>query len=403
VEEETSYSIPVAGLLECFRTTGEFDLTLAACPLDRGHQLSVMRRTRNQRPGGRLDAALSGAHAFYRYKVVTAGAGDCRDEAGYSMPIRLADRGMIEDPLPEQENRYLLCVVAGDTPAVDASWQPVRDATVVIARVDATPPVRKPAYSLMDFGGAYRLAFEFAPPELSGYSYKLGPADATRCDEPGYRPYLRIPVPIPKDQGSLRFCFYAYDEADNQSPASDLLLGAGPAILPGGVAHAAGFSPPGLAPGQWISIYGIDLAGQAPLLLDSAGVVHSLSVAYHGERQINARLPLDAAMGDGAIKVGERAEAVRIVRGSPGIFLIVPSEAANLAAYTTGLSGLGANELRASIGRLRLEVLSVEREENGIEIVRLRLPQRHGLRGRQFLQIETGQGAASNRREVVLP
>jgi hypothetical protein len=227
VEEETNYSIPVSGLTECFRATGEFDLTRSACPLDRGRQLTVTRRTRNQRPGGRWGAALSGGLAFYRYKVGVAGAGDFRDEAGYSAPIRLADRATIDDPLPEQENRYLLCVVAGDGATVDTSWQPARNATVVIARVDATPPLRPPMYSVMENDSFYRVTFQFTPPELSVYDYKLGPAATTRCDEPGYRPYLRVPVPIPKNEGPLRLCFYAYDEADNKSPALDLTVGAG--------------------------------------------------------------------------------------------------------------------------------------------------------------------------------
>jgi hypothetical protein len=139
VEEETSYSVPVEGLSECFLPSGEFDLTRAPCPLDRGTQLTVTRRVRNQRPGGRWNAALSGELPFFRYKAVAAGAGSCREETGYSAAMRLADHATIDDPLPEQENRYLLCVLAGNGASGDSQWQPARDATVVIARVDSTP------------------------------------------------------------------------------------------------------------------------------------------------------------------------------------------------------------------------------------------------------------------------
>jgi hypothetical protein len=132
------------------------------------------------------------------------------------------------------------------------------------------------------------------------------------------------------------------------------------------------------------------------------GVVHLLALGYSGSQQINARLPLEAALGDGAILMGDRAEPVRIVRGSPGIFLIVPGDAGALAVYATGLSGLGASELRASMGRLNLGVRSVEPQGDGIEIVRLSQPEGHGLSGRQFLQIQTNQGVESNWREVVL-
>lgn len=401
VEEETSYSISLAGLMECFRPSGEFDLLRPACPLDRGNQLAVSQRTRNHRRGGRLGANLAGGLAYYRYKLVVAGAGDCRQEIGYSAPHPLAERPLIDDPLPEEENRYLLCVVAGDSAADGARWQEARHASVLIVRVDATPPVRPPGYTVLDNPASFRIAFEFAPPELSGYDYKLGPVTGTRCEESGYRPYLRIPVSIPKTSLPQRICFYAYDEANNTSPALSLTIGAGPVILPGGVTHAAGFQALGLAPGQWISPFGLDLKGSTPILRDAQGVDHRLTVAYESDQQMNARLPAAAALGDGFILVGDHSEPVRLVPASPGIFL-VSSGAGELTAYTTGLNGIAASRLRAAIGRLAVPVLSVEPLDSGIEIVRLKLPGGHGLAGRQFLQIQTGDGLASNRRDFVL-
>ena len=403
VEEETSYSIPVAGLGGCFRDSGEFDVSLGTCPLDRGQQLTVTRRGRNLAPGGRWDATLSGDLPFYRYKTVVPGQGDCRDESGYSSPLSLAERPLITDALPRAETRYLLCVVAGPTAVVDTSWQAVRHATMLIARVDATPPVRPPAYDVFDNGNRYTVAFQFVPPELSGYALKLGPSATTRCDEPGYRPYLRIPVPVPKADGPTRFCFYAEDEAGNSTPALDLEFGAGPVILPGGVIHAAGFVPAGLAPGQWISIYVADPGDAQPRLRDGAGAVHELEVGHRGTGQINARLPVRAALGDGAILLGRREEPVRITPLSPGIFLADTSDGLTLAAYTTGLNGARASELRATIGRLDLPIQSIDPLGGGIEAVRIRLPDGHGLRGRQFLRIRTDQGAESGWRIFTLP
>ncbi|MBS1827289.1 MAG: trypsin-like peptidase domain-containing protein [Acidobacteria bacterium] len=375
VEEETSYSIPVAGLLNCFNSAGDFSLANDACPLDRGRPLTITRRQRTQKPGATWAATITTTAPTYRYKAITAGASqDCRDNTGYSQPISTPT---IDDPIPAEENRYLLCVVPEGVPT--------RDATVVIARIDSTPPILPPYYSVTQNESNYRIPFEFIPPELSSYSYKFGPPETTQCDDTGYRPYLRIPISLPIREGPYRFCFFTQDEADNRSKPYGLLIGAGPAILPQGIGHAAGFRPPVYAPGQWISIYGLQL--ETLRLPD-------LTIGYQSDTQINARLPQNLPKGQ--IQIG--AETLTIDTISPGILHAAQTGPNEIAIYTTGLAKAAPAELTATIGRTKLTIHSIEPDlETGLELLHLSLPPNHGLQGRQFLQINN-----SNRASIVL-
>ncbi|MCC6291219.1 MAG: hypothetical protein IT164_01100 [Bryobacterales bacterium] len=404
VEEETSYSVPVAGLLGCFSGEGVFAHDRAECPLPRATpRIDVSHAGRNRRPGAAWDVAVTGEAAYYRYKTMVAGAGDCRDAAGYSAPVPREARGVISDRLPEAENRYLMCVIGGGSPAPDhPSWQLPRDAVVLIARTDATPPLPAPLYRITSRPSEeMSLAFDFLPPELSSYEYKIGAPDSTRCAEPGYRIYRRIPVSLP-DTGSYRICLRATDEAGNEQPPVDFVVGRGPVILPTGVAHATGFRPDVFAPGQWISVYGLDLQGATPRLRGSSGSELPLEIGYTSAEQINARLPLDAPAGQANLVLGERAEPMRIGPLSPGIFLAEQTGANEILVYTTGLASARAGDLRAWIGRLELAVLEAGSAGiPGVEVIRLRLPEGTGLQGLQFLQLAAGQ-VRSNRRGVVL-
>ena len=404
VEEETSYSIPVAGLLGCFSDSGEFAHDRAACPLPRAApRIAVSHAGRNRPPGTAWNAAIAGDAAYYRYKTMVAGTGDCRDAAGYSAPVSREARGTIEDRLPEAENRYLMCVIGGGSPeAGHPSWQLPRDAVVLIARTDATPPILPPLYRITAMPmEEMSLAFDFLPPELSSYEFKIGTPDSTRCAEPGYRIYRRIPVSLP-DGGPYRICLRATDEADNAQPPLDMIVGRGAVILPTGVTHAAGFRPDVFAPGQWISMYGLDLRGAAPRLRDASGGERPLEIGFASETQINARLPLDAPAGQAHIVLGEQAEPVRIASLSPGIFLTEQTQANEILAYATGLAAARTGDLRAWIGKLELTVIEVTGAGiPGVEVVRLRLPEGSGLQGLQFLQLVAGP-VRSNRRGAVL-
>ena len=397
--EDTSYSSPVTGLLACFTAQGTFDLTLAACPLDRGRQLTVTRRGRNQQPGGAWAATLTGDLPFYRWKAVVAGTGDCRDESGYSPVLRLSESPVISDKTPVAEERYLLCVVAGSTPTVDATWQPVRDATVTIVRIDETPPVVAPRYNVRDEDAFYRIALEFAPPELSSYSYKTGPPAETRCDVPGYSVYRRVPLVLARREGPYRVCLYAEDEAGNTSPALDFVVGAGPVILPGGVTSAFGTADSHFAPGQWISLYGLDLASATPRVRDAAGRLAQFAQLARTPTQINAQLPASLAIGPAQIVLGDHARPIELVEAAPSLHGASHRAPLAVVTFATGLAR--AQQLTARLGTLSLPVASIERTDMGLEVIRFTLPPDHGLTGTQFLQV-TADGRSSNRVALVI-
>src|SRR5690606_305117 len=128
------------------------------------------------------NATLAGDRPFYRYKIGRAGEVDCRADEGYGAPVALSAAPLIDDPLPPDDGHYLLCVLAGESETVDETWQPVERPTVARVEVDNTPPALEPQLSFMSepFGG---LRFEpiFAPPELSDFRVKFGPAAEVDC------------------------------------------------------------------------------------------------------------------------------------------------------------------------------------------------------------------------------
>lgn len=225
----TSYAIPVAGLGACF-SDGRFDLTLNGCPLDDGVQLTIsgtpaqpiqptVEGTDGQTRPATWNAILSGTLPYYRYKIGPAGAVDCHIEAGYSEIIPLANRQTIDEPLPATDGSEVLCVVAGNSPTVDESWQPVAAATIVRAEIDTTPPVLEPYLNIVRFGADVSVEPIFAIPELSDFSLKVGPAGATDCaDESDYFPYRRIPTRIAATDLPATVCVIGRDVAGNASP-----------------------------------------------------------------------------------------------------------------------------------------------------------------------------------------
>jgi len=403
VEEEVSYLIPVQGLLECFDGEGRFQLARPGCPLDPGRQLTGARQGRSTKPGGRWATTLEGAFPYYRYKTVKAGGGTCTDPDGYSRVTAKAERGIIDDPLPDAEGRYLLCIVGGPTAEVNDSWQSVRDATVVVATVDAAAPVWQPRYIVQEYEDAFQVALVFQVPEAADFAYRIGAAPDTVCDGQRYRPYVRIPIEVEKGQGPVRLCFYATDEAGNRSPEVDLVLGGPGTLFPFGTVHAAGIVEDVMAPGQWISIYGTGMAARDLRLTDQAGREQTLEIGYDSSSQVNARIPGATSTGKARLTMGASSVPLQIVPLSPGIFLVEPAaKPEELLVYTSGLAAADARSIEAVMGRTPLRVLSIEKTEvAGVERVRVALPEGHGLRGRQFVLLRAG-GRESNPGAVIL-
>jgi hypothetical protein len=163
----------------------------------------------------------------YRYKTGTVSNVNCRDEAGYSDPIALEDDDLIEDEIPEAEGLYYLCVTAGNSATVDATWQQAVDATVVWVQIDTIPLLIPPILAVRELRKEYEVEPIFRVPELVHYVLKIGPPDSTDCsDMTGYRPYRRIPVPIEKNAESpTKVCVIGYDHADNATSPLEKLVG----------------------------------------------------------------------------------------------------------------------------------------------------------------------------------
>lgn len=234
----TSYATPIFGVSNCFDSQGRFNLDASNCPLDNGHQLTlegyplsasqpVITDNTGATSRATWNTTLSGDFTYYRYKTGAVSSINCRAEDGYSDPIAIATDSLIEEEIPEAEGFYYLCVVAGNSPTVDSTWQAVANATVVFAHIDSTPPVIPPTLSVQEFENEYHIEPIFKIPELVHFILKFGPPDTTDCNDPaGYFPYRRIAVQIAKpDQIPAKVCVIGYDDANNPTPPLEQIIG----------------------------------------------------------------------------------------------------------------------------------------------------------------------------------
>jgi hypothetical protein len=235
---DTSYATPVVGLDFCFDESGRFTLDAEGCPLDDGRQLlvsgspsqgvqPVITELDGTQRSATWNASLSGELPYYRYKTGRAGQVDCTVDDAYGPPIALADLSVIDDLLPAEEGSYLLCLLAGENPIVDDTWQLPERATIARALIDTTPPTVEPTFSILPDGtGGFMVDPIFAIGELVNYRLKVGPNAETDCaSEDDYLPYRRFPVNVPADQIPAKVCVIGSDYAGNEAPPYELLVG----------------------------------------------------------------------------------------------------------------------------------------------------------------------------------
>ncbi|GGM47749.1 trypsin [Longimycelium tulufanense] len=235
-KEGMSYAIRVAPFAGCF-VGGSFDLRAPRCQLDPGQRITTTDYTLAtkskvpQQDGGlapaRWKTELDGkgfTHA--QAKVIPFGAGSCADPKGYGKVFSLQDRPVFDDPVPQRENFYVLCVVAGPSPKYGEGWQPHRFASMDGLRVDDTPPTVETKLDVWEMDEGWRVDPIFRPWEITGYEIKYGPRDKTDCADPeGYRPYFRIPTYLKKSEAPWRYCAVGLDHADNKTKPKVLDLG----------------------------------------------------------------------------------------------------------------------------------------------------------------------------------
>lgn len=225
LNEESSYASPIHGVDACFNEAGEFELS-EACPLPPTSQLSFEETPLSpSQPPLTWGTTLAGDLPYYRYKTGEAGVVDCRLDEGYSSVFALAENPTIDDAIPSEEGFYLLCLLAGESPSIDTTWQNSDYPTVLSAQIDTTPPQLEPQLNIRELPEFYDVALIFQPPELSDYRYKFGPPETIDCAvEDDYQRYRRIPLTLERGDGPIRLCVIGYDNADNPTPPLDTVF-----------------------------------------------------------------------------------------------------------------------------------------------------------------------------------
>lgn len=236
VREDTNYAVSVAGLAACFSADGVFDVTLDACPLPGVELIGVSGAPMATQPvtvdseGNVLPitwnaTVSSGLFSHYRTKIGPVTTTDCRDLAGYTEPLALADGGLIDAALPLEDGLYVLCVIGGNSEVVDETWQNSADAISIRAEIDSTPPTIEPLVAVRELDDVWRIGYRYTPPEITAYLFKIGPLAAVDCtDLADYFDPGQGEIDLAQADGPYTLCVIAIDQAGNAAPPLDLTI-----------------------------------------------------------------------------------------------------------------------------------------------------------------------------------
>ena len=347
MEKDTGYASPVPNIAPCFDQANALDLQRPGCPLDPGYQLGVNSGANEVKPvtdgkPATWDAVLTGTQRYYAYKRFAAGEGDCTSPSGYGVPIAVASAPVIRDPIGSADGYYFLCIIAGDTPSVDSSWQKPAHATARFKRIDSQPPVVPLDYIVEEAPGGYHLLSTTggeAPSGLGAAFYKMGPLTATDCSDPqGYRVQLSIPPTIRPSEFPTRMCWKFSDKAGNLTAPAAFDFGP-PTIFPNAMRNGASLERGAVALGSMFRVDTFNLttdteystspvpalAGVRATLLDAAGRTLPVNLTTAGPLFIEALMPDSAEPGDATLTVQPPqgpalSQAVTIRRVAPGLY-----------------------------------------------------------------------------------
>ena len=461
MERDTSYASPVRGIERCFDQSNVLDVQRSACPLDPGYQLTIQSTPNEVRPdiGGKpatWNAALSGSQHYYVYKHFAMGEGDCANSSGYSAPVAAAAVPVIGDAVGSQDGYYFLCVLAGDTPSFDSSWQQPAFASMRFKRLDSQPPLVPVDYEIDPLMDSYRLTNLTGGDGTSGLglSYvKRGSFSATDCSDPAnYRIQLSIPDTVRTSDFPTRICWKISDKAGNFLDPVAFDFGP-PVILPGGVRNAASLAQGTVAAGSIVRVDAFNvttvsgfsatpaatLAGVRMSLVDASGRTSPVPMTSAGPLYLEAVMPEAAAAGPATLIVQSPlgptlSQPVAIRPTAPGLYgdfgtgavqgyawdnqnnvfpLVTcpPSPAGcgitqlplsstpgglNFIFYGTGVRA-ASGAVRLRIGTHTLESIGVTPHPGvtGLDDVGFHLPQDYGLRLYQPVWVETADGASN--------
>ena len=335
-EKNTGYASPVPNIAPCFDQTNALDLQRPGCTLDPGYQLGVNSGANEVQPvtdgkPAAWDTALTGTQRYYAYKRFAAGEGNCTNPSGYGEPIAVATAPVIRDPIGSTDGYYFLCVISGDTPVADSSWQKPAHASARFKRIDSQSPVVPLDYEVEVLPVGYHLLFTSggeAPSGLGPAFYKMGPLAAMDCSDPrDYRVQISIPPIIRPSEFPTRLCWKSSDKAGNLTTPVAFDFGP-PAIFPNAIQNGASLQRGAVTPG---GIFRADtfnlttapeysfspvpmLAGVRATLLDAAGRTLPENLTVAGPLSIEALMPEGGAVGD-AISMGAAARRSRSFAG----------------------------------------------------------------------------------------
>ena len=459
MQRDTSYASPIQGIDRCFDRSNALDVQRPGCPLDPGFQLTVQSGATEVLPEvegkpATWSTALSGSQRFYAYKYFPMGEGDCGMLSGYSVPISVAASPVIDDPIGSRDGYYFLCVIAGDMPSFDASWQQPSFASVRFKRLDSQPPVVTADYELQQLTDAFRLVNLTGGDGPSGLGLgftKRGPPSTDCSDPQGYRVQISIPEVVRTSDLPTRICWKISDKAGNSADPVVFDFGA-PALLPNAIRNAASLARGTVAMTSKFRVDSFNLtdvaevsptpvahlAGVRISVVDSAGAALPVMMTKAGPFFVEAVMPETAAPGKATLVVQpprgpSLSQPFEIRRTAAGLFFETDAEAprgyaadaegnlyplvncpAQGGCYTTQLplsstpggldfflygTGFRAADkhLRARIGTHTLDVIEITPHPGiaGVDKLRFHLPRDFPLVLYQPVSVET-RGAKSN-------
>lgn len=135
----------------------------------------------------------------------------------YSAPISAAD-ALVKDPIGPQTGMHMLCIVGVSSADQRTTHGMMRNALTLAVELAEPGPARTPNLTIsLDKQGsaAYTVIWNLAPPFMSRYTYKYGPAATTDCLRPV--DYYNIPEPVPAEDDDIIDLFYAPNDAADGS------------------------------------------------------------------------------------------------------------------------------------------------------------------------------------------
>jgi uncharacterized protein (TIGR03437 family) len=363
---------------------------------------------------------------------------------------------VISDPVGSADDYYFLCVIAGDTPSIDSSWQQPWHASVRFKRIDSQPPAITVDYQIDTLQNSYRLT------NLTGGDgtndiglamVKNGPPVSTDCSEAkDYRIQLSIPQTFKTSDLPMRVCWKITDKAGNNATAAVFEFGP-PALLPNAIKNGASRERGTVAAGgtfqvdtfnltdtvEFSATPAIPLAGVKVSVVDGSGRTLPAGLMTAGPLFLQGVMPDGAAPGPATVMVEPPSGAVlsqpvTIRATAPGLYydfgsggpLGYASDAAgtvlplyrcvdqrgcslthlpvsstargmDIVLYGTGVRA-APGRIRMRIGTYTLDAVEVISHPDvaGVDELRFHLPQDFPLRLYQSVAAETSDGTSNH-------